>query len=305
MSQAVKYQPRVTCELRHESWESCSAHLEKVVRIEDHETHLGEFDVLRCRRCQLGYTDPYPTEETSGYLYDAKASSDFDVVQDTPIDRIKDVLSRRLLASLAPHDHVRSVLDYSTGNGRFAVSAATVFPDAQVDAVDYQRAAPPLLSQPSSAVRYYDLAAFQGHEQRYDLIILRHVLEHTHHPVDLVRLLGTRLADDGVLYIEVPNLDSGGAQVFRTKWKGFYVPRHIYHYTVASLTEIVERAGLTAEIHRNDMPLMGNTVAILTGADQSNVLVQGLGVPLHPVQLLIEKWHGSSTCVNARCRHPR
>jgi 2-polyprenyl-3-methyl-5-hydroxy-6-metoxy-1,4-benzoquinol methylase len=305
MSQAVKYQPRVTCELRRESWESCSAHIEKVVRIKDHETHLGEFDVLRCRRCQLGYTDPYPTEDTSGRLYDAKESSDFDVVQDTAIDRVKDTLSRRLLASLAPHDHVRAVLDYSTGNGRFAVSAAAVFPDARVDAVDYQEAPPPLLSRPSNGVQYYSLAAFQDHEQRYDLIILRHVLEHTHHPVDLVRFLGSRLAVDGVLYIEVPNLDSGGAQVFGTKWKGFYVPRHIFHYTVASLTEIVERAGLTAEIHRNEMPLMGNTVAILTGADQSNVLVQGLGVLLHPVQLLIEKWHGSSTCINARCRLPR
>lgn len=305
MNNAVKYQVRKTCELRLVAdFDECKAHWRKLLRIKDHESNFGEFDVLFCDRCQLGFTDPYPTEETCGYLYQTKNSSDFDVIHDSIIDRIKDYLSIRLLKRLSPHSHIEKVLDYATGNGRFAVSATKAFPSAFVDAVDYQATPPPLLhNQINSRVNYYSLPAFAEQHKLYDLIILRHVLEHTYHPVDLVKSLSEHLSPDGVLYIEVPNLDSGCAKIFGKYWKGYYVPRHLYHYTIYSLTEIVKRADLDPEIGRNEMPLMGNTFSILTGADQSNVFVQLLGVLLHPLQLLIETWYRSSTCIHAKCRH--
>lgn len=305
MHNDVKYQVRKTCELRQVAdFDECKAHQRKLLRLKDHESNLGEFDVFFCDQCQLGFTDPYPTEETCGYLYQTKNSSDFDVIHDSIIDRIKDYLSIRLLKLLSPHSHVEKILDYATGNGRFAVSAAKAFPSAVVDAVDYQSNPPPLLSnQINSRVNYYSLSAFAEQHKLYDLIILRHVLEHTHHPVDLVKKLSEHLSHDGVLYIEVPNLDSGCAKIFGKYWKLYYVPRHLYHYTIPSLTEVVKRAGLDPEIGRNELPLMGNTFSILTGANQSNVFVQLLGVLLHPLQLLIETWYRSSTCINAKCRH--
>src|ERR1035437_4431924 len=180
------------------------------MRLKDHESDLGEFDVLFCSRRKLGFTDPFPTEETSGYLYEAKDGSDFDVIRHSVIDVVKDFLSVRQVRGLAPHNNPRSALDFATGNGRFALSASRAFPGARVDAVDYQDSPPPLLEDRHDArVRYYSLMDFPKQDQAYDLIILRHVLEHTHHPVDLVRDLAARLTPDGVIYIEVPNLDSG------------------------------------------------------------------------------------------------
>lgn len=103
-----------------------------VVRIPDYESSLGEFDVVKCRRCALGHTNPYPTAETAGVLYSTKQSADFDVITGSVIDQIKDRLARRLAARLGRETVVRSVLDFSTGNGRFAFAAAEVFPDAKV-----------------------------------------------------------------------------------------------------------------------------------------------------------------------------
>jgi len=303
MYSAVKYQTRTTCELRQENCDNCRAYWQKVVRLKDHESNLGEFDVYLCRRCKLGFTDPYPTEKTSSHLYETKESSDFDITRDSPIDYIKDFLSRRQLTRLAPHSHIRGVLDFATGNGRFAMAATKVFPNARVDAVDYQ-ATPPQLLHSHRKVNYYTQAAFAKEHQQYDIIILRHVLEHSHHPVQLLKYLSERLAPGGIIYIEVPNLDSGCAKIFGKYWKGYYVPRHIFHYTVDSLTEIVNRAGLKAEVGRNEMPLMGNTISILTGADKSNVFVQFLGILLYPIQIVLEALYRSSTCINARCRHP-
>src|ERR1035437_10725427 len=88
------------------------------MRLKDHESDLGEFDVLFCSRRKLGFTDPFPTEETSGYLYEAKDGSDFDVIRHSVIDVVKDFLSVRQVRGLAPHNNPRSVLDFATGNGR-------------------------------------------------------------------------------------------------------------------------------------------------------------------------------------------
>src|SRR5204863_5133583 len=186
-------------------------------------------------------------------------------------------------------------------NGRFALTAKKVFPDAIVDAVDYQPDAPPLLATPANRVNYMDVSDFDNKDRKYDLIILRHVLEHTHHPVELVRKLGNRLTENGILYIEVPNLESGCAKVFKKNWKLYYVPRHIFHYTTSSLADIVSTAGLNATIGRNEQPFMRSTISILTGIKCTGFIIQLFGILLHPVQLLIEKLYGSSTCNNSAC----
>lgn len=304
MKNKVEYQARSTCELRQGLiFDDCKDYWHKLVHLKDYESSLGEFDVIFCSRCNLGFTDPHPTEETCGYLYDTKDSSDFDIISNSIIDRLKDYLSIRLLKRLAPHRHVRKVLDYSTGNGRFAASAVKAFPNACVDAVDYQSSPPPLLKdQSKSGVRYYNLIQLTEQHSQYDLIILRHVLEHTYHPIKLLKDLSERLAPNGQIYIEVPNLDSGCAKVFGKYWKGYYVPRHLFHYTMPSLAEIINQAGMEAEVGRNEMPSMGNTISILTGINQSNIFIQLLGVVFHPIQLLIETFYRSSTCINAKCR---
>ncbi|MBU0610105.1 MAG: class I SAM-dependent methyltransferase [Armatimonadetes bacterium] len=161
---------------------------------------------------------------------------------------------------------------------------------------------PPLLRADSTRVTYCTTASFAEHGQQYDIILLRHVLEHAHYPLQLLRGLRERLTEDGILCIEVPNLHSGCARLFGKHWKNYYVPRHIYHFTANSLREIAQLAGLDAQIGRNSMPLMGNTIALLTGLDKTNVLVQAFGVLFHPFQLIVERLCKSSTCINARCQ---
>jgi len=283
----------------------CSQYWRDHARVPDYESHLGTFDVKLCTKCQMGLTDPYPSEATTGYLYDEKITADFDVIQDTWIDRIKDSLARRLLRQIAPADpaKITRVLDYSCGNARFAAIAHDVFPGARVDAVDYQETPPPLVASGRfPRLAYYEVGKFAGLAPGYDLIILRHVLEHTHRPVELVRMLGSKLSPQGVLYIEVPNLFAGTARVFGNKWKGYYVPRHIFHYSAAALHEILTRAGLEGKIEGNEMPIMGNMLEILFGVNKSNPAVQGAGILLHPLQLLIEKANNSSTCLNVKAR---
>lgn len=297
----VKYINRSDCELRTSSCGLCEGNWRLIVRAFDYETKLGGFDIYSCQKCGLGFTNPYPTEDTAGYLYDTKDSADFDAIKGNFVDRIKDRLALRQIQRMYPGDRteVNAVLDYSTGNGRYAVLSAIVFPNARLDAVDYQDAPPTLIRQDPHRVHYYDIDSFKGHTQKYDLIILRHVLEHNHHPVGLLRNLGQRLTPNGTIYAEVPNLESGCAKVFRKYWRGYYVPRHIFHFTKDSLSQVINAAGLEGDIHKTELPFMGNTVAILTGTSVTNTVNRLFGILLHPLQLIIESRYRSSTCLYA------
>lgn len=302
MNSKIEYTARSNCELRKLNFQKCKPSFKTVVRIKDHESRLGVFDVVSCSSCNLGFTNPYPTEETTRLLYDSKQSGDFDVIKNSLVDRIKDHLSTKLLKRVACGKKVKNVLDYATGNGRFAYSALTAFKEANVVAVDYQSTPPPLflINKHNHRIKYTEISDEIFKKEKYDLIILRHVLEHAHHPVELVKLLASLLSPEGILYIEVPNLKSGCAKIFGKYWKGYYVPRHIFHFTKQSLSEVIQLAGVCGKIEEIEMPLMGNTISIITGIDKKNLLVQLFGILLHPLQVLIELVSGGSTVLAAR-----
>ena len=51
------------------------------------------------------------------------------------------------------------------------------------------------------------------------------------------------LKPGGIFYVLVPNVDSAEARVFRSYWHGLEMPRHLFHYSPASLKFLAESAG--------------------------------------------------------------
>jgi 2-polyprenyl-3-methyl-5-hydroxy-6-metoxy-1,4-benzoquinol methylase len=272
----------------------------KLLSLYDNEINLGQFDIIKCGMCDIAFTNPFPSEESSGLLYETRQSSDFDPLQNTLIDRLKDYLTIRAIKEICKNKKPAKVLDYATGNGRFALAALKCFPESEVDAIDYQLEPPEGLKNNSRRIKYYYIQDL-NQNKKYDLIILRHVLEHSHHPVKLLSYLRDRLENNGMLFLEVPNRDSALAKIFGGQWKGYYVPRHIYHFSKKSLEKTILSAGLNPKIGKAMMPLMGNQIAILFGLNKTNIIVQVFGVILRPIQLIVELLAGSSTCLTAKC----
>jgi hypothetical protein len=51
------------------------------------------------------------------------------------------------------------------------------------------------------------------------------------------------LTPSGLLIVEVPNAGGLGASVFGRAWAGLELPRHLSHFTPATLQAVVEKAG--------------------------------------------------------------
>jgi SAM-dependent methyltransferase len=85
------------------------------------------------------------------------------------------------------------------------------------------------------------LAASPG-SGRFDVVTTLHVLEHVPDPVRLLRRMLDWLAPGGLLIVEVPNAGGLGAALFGGAWSGLELPRHLSHFSPATLRRAVAQA---------------------------------------------------------------
>jgi SAM-dependent methyltransferase len=86
--------------------------------------------------------------------------------------------------------------------------------------------------------------------ESFDVVALSDVFEHITEPIDFLRQAGRYLAPDGILYIKVPNaswnmfkqkaLKLFGKAPKQGVWDSY---EHVVHYTDATLTKMLDRAG--------------------------------------------------------------
>lgn len=250
-----------------------------------------ELDVRRCT-CGLSFTSPIPTESTSALLYEKRDSSNFDAEGGGIVAAVKDRLARDFIRRLAV-DACGSVLDYSTGNGRFANAAAQVFPNAAIVASDIIESAPVGLAP---SVAYLTNEAVSSSDRRFDLIILRHVLEHSYRPVELLGTLASRLTERGALYIEVPNLACSWRRFAGRNWPGFYAPYHAWQFTPDVLLRVISKVGLTGRVSAVSMPMMGNIVSRRLNLRET-LPVKLIGMALYPGQMIAELAGGNASAM--------
>jgi SAM-dependent methyltransferase len=92
----------------------------------------------------------------------------------------------------------------------------------------------------------------------FDMITCFDVLEHLYEPRTVMAKIREWLKPGGVFYVFVPNIDSAEARVFGTYWCGLELPRHLFHYSPASLRYLAESSGLeVASITTTRNPAVG------------------------------------------------
>lgn len=97
--------------------------------------------------------------------------------------------------------------------------------------------------------------------ESFDVITCFDVLEHLYEPRQVMAHVAEWLKPGGIFYVLVPNVDSAEGRVFGSYWHGLELPRHLFHYSPASLTFLAELADLqkvSLETRRN--PAVGTSL---------------------------------------------
>jgi len=109
-------------------------------------------------------------------------------------------------------------------------------------------------------------------EEKYDVIIMSHVIEHVHDPVGLLSTCRNLLKNNGLLAMLTPNAESYGHHKFGKAWRGLEPPRHLHLFTCETLVQVSQDAGFS---HRHCWTTSVSAYGIGQGSQLSSQRVCG------------------------------
>jgi SAM-dependent methyltransferase len=231
------------------------------------------FGIVRCDACGLHFTNPRPRLEALGDYYPSDYAPHGGAGDDGrpptgPPGSIRDLVLRHafgappvrptgakrwLAAAVAtvrrpesfgfalPYRGRGRLLDFGCGGGKFLRRMAALGWD--VTGIDFSAAA-------VAAVRATGLRAVRGTlphpdlaPESFDVVTMRHALEHVPDPRAVLAAARDLLAPGGLLLVQVPHYDGFDVRCFGDAALALDVPRHLTHFTAPTLRALLERCG--------------------------------------------------------------
>ncbi len=150
---------------------------------------------------------------------------------------------------------------------------------------------------------YIENAVFNS---EFDVVVLRHIVEHFADPGLVLRKVRKFLKKDGVILVVVPNINCLGRYLFETRW-AWVLPWHCNFFTPSSVRRFLQCEGFgTLETYQTPTPLYypGAFIRAFPNAlvkwimGRNRILAMVLCTPL----ALIGKWLGMGDNLNVVAR---
>lgn len=137
-----------------------------------------------------------------------------------------------------------SLLEVGCGSGKILKYLANL--GWQVTGTDFDEAAVAQAERRGMKVHLGPLAEQDFGDQRFDAIVLKHVIEHVPEPLEEMKLCRALLKPTGKLIVLTPNFAGRGHKRWAQQWRGLEPPRHLQIYTPAALERLLVEAGFGA-----------------------------------------------------------
>jgi len=217
---------------------------QEVTVLANHSRSGEPLRTIMCRECGLVWSDHLPHNPRDFYENDYRISYKG---QYSP--KPKHILRAGNVA-LSRHQKIEqllttpmAILDVGSGGGEFAYLLQTL--GHQVQGVE------PNNGYAEYSIGEYGLNVQVGFvqeviipQQSFDLITIWHVLEHTDNPFAVLTKLHAFLKPQGILVVEVPNIEA-----ISQSPKSTFHEAHIFNFNIATLTKLAEKADFTEISH--------------------------------------------------------
>jgi 2-polyprenyl-3-methyl-5-hydroxy-6-metoxy-1,4-benzoquinol methylase len=216
-----------------------------------------------CRRCGLVWSNPRPTENEIRRYYSREYRLDYKGHSTPSLRHIarsaRGAINR--YRALAPNlKNSDRILDVGAGSGevvyslrRFGFDASGIEPDEQ-----YARYARDVLDVPVQTGFVQDLSF---PPRSFDVVTMYHALEHVEDPLAILSQLRTWIVDNGLLVIEVPNVE---ARCIAPSHRFHFA--HFYNFNAQTLRAMADKAGFT-DVQVTTSPDGGNLISLFRAGD--------------------------------------
>jgi 2-polyprenyl-3-methyl-5-hydroxy-6-metoxy-1,4-benzoquinol methylase len=270
MASTIHYQACPIC---------ASESIGKLYLAKDHTVSDESFEVWRCAKCSGGFTQNVPDAATIGPYYAAESyvshtDSDKGFINSVyhKVRRFSLLTKKKLVINLV-NKPTGTLLDIGAGTGAFVDTMQTggwQVTGLEPDATAAKQALLKYNIQLQPADNLYTLEATQ-----FDAITMWHVLEHVHDLHGYFKRFGELLQPSGVLIIAVPNYTSTDANIYAQNWAALDTPRHLYHFSPASMELLAEAHGFRL-IAKKAMWFDAFYVAMLTEQHKGGSFVKAI-----------------------------
>lgn len=242
-------------------------HLKRVMTCTDFYASGEQFDVLACEDCGFTLTQDVPVEAEIGRYYETPDYISHSDTKEGAMNVIYHQVREYMLGKKArlvmkeAHRKSGRLLDIGTGTGYFA--SAMDQRGWAVEAIEKNSQARRFAEEHFGLYVKNDEALQEFEPGSFDVITLWHVMEHLEHLNETWERLHEILKDRGVLIVAVPNCSSYDAEKYGEYWAAYDVPRHLWHFTPATMQQLASKHGFIMAA-RHPMPFDAFYVSILS-----------------------------------------
>ena len=206
----------------------------------------GELIVCFCNSCSMVSQNPIPTEHQVEQYYATEYRQDYKQVFEPKLKHIYRAgnLALDRLGFLTKNNVASGkLLDVGAGGGEFTyVSSQLGFDSTGIEPnIGYSNYAK---DQYQANVKTGQLADVDG---KFDVITMFHVMEHIPDPIKTFKKLYDLLNEDGLLFIEVPNIESFSQSPGNTFFKA-----HIHYFSAATLIACASQYFVSVDLDNSD-----------------------------------------------------
>jgi len=222
--------------------------ISKVLSAADHTVSNETFEIWQCNVCTARFTQNVPDKnEIEKYYKSENYISHSDTKQGFinslyHFVRKKTLNGKRKLVEKYTKLSIGKILDIGAGTGAFL----QVMQKSEWDVTGFE----PDETARENAKKLYGLSLQPSEElfnlkaETFDAITLWHVLEHVHELHEYMDQLKKLLKLTGCLFIAIPNYTCYDEKIYKEFWAGYDVPRHLYHFSPTSITQLLLQHGL-------------------------------------------------------------
>lgn len=221
--------------------------IETVNEIRDHFLTGEKFQLTKCRNCGFLFTNPRPEKSLLGKYYESEDYFSHSKKKKGLItflyDSVKNYSLNKKYKIISAYKNDGNILDIGCATGEFLNQFKKHgWKTKGIEPADEPR---------QFAIENYHLdvqpeeALNEFYEDSFDVISMWHVLEHVPDLKERMEQIRRILKKDGLLVIALPNYLSWDGQHYQDYWAGYDVPRHLYHFTQKTITELLARYSLS------------------------------------------------------------
>jgi len=209
----------------------------------------GNYQVVKCTKCGLMWTNPRPTPESILYYYPDcygpyKATQvNVNRRQNKYLLLLKQLTKKifQFNTTILPPLTPGRMLEIGCASGSFLYKMHSN--GWKVEGIEPSENA-------ANAAQSLGFSVFQGpvenapdYENLFDLVVGWMVFEHLHDPLKALKKIHRWVRPGGFLVLSLPNADSAEFRIFKSRWYALQLPNHLYHYTPYTLEKILNTAG--------------------------------------------------------------